>query len=107
MIPPDFTTFWTQAKQQGYTPKVASMGKALLFPVTVEALGDAGENLSSEVWWTPDHPFTSSISGQSARDVANGYTEATGRQWTQPIGFAHALFEVAADALKRSGDPMD
>ncbi len=107
MIPPDFTTFWTQAKQQGYAPKVASMGKALLFPVTVEALGDAGQNLSSEVWWTPTHPFSSSISGQSAKDVADGYTEATGRQWTQPIGFAHALFEVAADALKRSGDPTD
>ena len=23
-------------------------------------------------------------------------------QWTQPIGFAHALFEVANDALKRT-----
>ncbi len=107
MIPPDFTTFWTQAAQQGFTPKVASMGKALLFPVTVEALGDAGHNLSSEVWWTPSHPFSSSISGQSAQQVADGYAEMTGRQWTQPIGFAHALFEVAADALKRSGDPMD
>lgn len=107
MIPPDFTTFWTQAAQQGFAPKVASMGKALLFPVAVETLGDAGHNLSSEVWWTPSHPFSSSISGQTAQQVADGYTEATGRQWTQPIGFAHALFEVAAEALKRSGDPMD
>ncbi len=24
------------------------------------------------------------------------------KQWTQPIGFAHALFELAADTLKRS-----
>ena len=31
-IPPDFTTFWTQAAQQGFKPKVASIGKALLFP---------------------------------------------------------------------------
>lgn len=107
MIPPDFTTFWNQSAQQGFRPKAASMGKAILFPVTVEALGDVGHNLSSEVWWTPNHPFTSSLSGQSAGEVAAGYTEATGRQWTQPIGFAHALFEVAADALKRSGDPTD
>ncbi|MFY2822487.1 ABC transporter substrate-binding protein [Ruegeria sp. MALMAid1280] len=107
MIPPDFTTFWTQARQQGYTPKIASMGKAILFPVVVEQLGDAGQNLSSEVWWTPNHPFSSSLTGQSAAQVADGYTEATGRQWTQPIGFAHALFEVAADALSRSGDPFD
>ena len=107
MIPPDFTTFWNQSAQQGFTPKIVTTAKATLFPVTVEALGDAGHNLSSEVWWTPNHPFSSSISGMSAKQVADGYTEATGRQWTQPIGFAHALFEVAADALKRSGDPMD
>ncbi len=107
MIPPDFTTFWTQARQQGFAPKIASIGKANLFPVTVEQLGDAGHNLSSEIWWTPNHPFSSSLTGQSARQIAEGYTDATGRQWTQPIGFAHALFEVAADALSRSGDPMD
>lgn len=107
MIPPDFTTFWNQAAQQGFRPKAATVAKAILFPVTVEALGDAGHNLSSEVWWTPSHPFASSITGDSAQALAAGYTEATGRQWTQPIGFAHALFEVAADALARSGDPMD
>jgi branched-chain amino acid transport system substrate-binding protein len=38
-IPPDFTTFWTQAAQQGFKPKVASVGKALLFPASVDALG--------------------------------------------------------------------
>jgi len=107
MIPPDFTTFWTQARQQGFAPKIVSTGKATLFPVSVEALGDAGHNLSSEVWWTPNHPFSSSINGQSSAQVASGYTQATGRQWTQPIGFAHALFEVAANALSRSGDPTD
>jgi ABC-type branched-subunit amino acid transport system substrate-binding protein len=44
-IPPDFTTFWNQAKQQGFTPKAASIGKAILFPQAVEALGDTGHNL--------------------------------------------------------------
>ena len=106
-IPPDFTTFWTQMKQQGFTPKAASIGKAILFPVAVEALGDAGHNLSSEVWWSPSHPFASSLSGQSAGDLAAGFTAATGKQWTQPIGFVHALFEVAVDALGRTSDVGD
>ncbi|MEM7043234.1 MAG: ABC transporter substrate-binding protein [Pseudomonadota bacterium] len=106
-IPPDFTTFWTQAKQQGYTPKAASIGKAILFPQAVEALGDTGHNLSSEVWWSPSHPFQSSLSGQSAADLATGFTEATGRQWTQPIGFVHALFEMAADVMARTEDAGD
>lgn len=105
VIPPDFTTFWTQALQQGFKPKIATVGKALLFPVAVEALGNKAQNLSSEVWWTPEHPFKSSLTGQTSRQVAEAYTAATGKQWTQPIGFAHALFELAADIVKRSDGP--
>ena len=107
VIPPDFTTFWSQAKQLGFTPKVASIGKALLFPQAVEALGKAGHNLSTEVWWTPTPPFKSSLTGQSSAELAVGFTKATGRPWTQPIGFAHALFELAVDVFKRANDPTD
>ena len=32
MIPPDFATFWSQAAQQGFKPKIVTIGKALLFP---------------------------------------------------------------------------
>jgi branched-chain amino acid transport system substrate-binding protein len=106
-LPPDFTNFWKQASQQGFNPKIASVGKALLFPASVEALGDIGEGMSTEVWWSPNHPFKSSLTGASARQLADDYTAKTGKQWTQPIGFVHALFEVAADALKRAGNPDD
>ena len=106
MIPPDFTTFWNQAQQQGFKPKVASIGKAILFPQAVEALGKNGHNLSSEVWWSASHPFKSSLTGESSKDLAMGFTKATNRPWTQPIGFVHALFEVAADVMKRA-DPTD
>ena len=102
VIPPDAKTFLTQAKQQGFKPKVITLGKALLFPGAIEALGDLGEGLSSEVWWSPSHPFSSSLTKQSAKALAEAYEAGTKKQWTQPIGFAHALFEVAADALKRS-----
>ena len=102
-IPPDFTTFWTQAKQQGYDPKIATIGKALLFPSSVEALGDIANNLGTEVWWTPTYPFSSSLTGQSAAELAQAYTDATGKQWTQPLGFAEALFEVTAAAVQAAG----
>jgi branched-chain amino acid transport system substrate-binding protein len=105
MIPPDFTTFWTQALQQGLKPKIVTVGKALLFPASVEALGTAGDKLSTEIWWSPHHPFKSSLSGETAAQLAAAYTEATGRQWSQPLGYIHALFEVASDILKRSADP--
>jgi branched-chain amino acid transport system substrate-binding protein len=107
VIPPDFATFWTQAKQQGFAPKIATIGKALLFPETLNALGDQGNNLSTEVWWTPHHPFVSSLTGETAHALSSAYTEATGKQWTQPLGFAHALFEIAVDVLGRASDPTD
>lgn len=107
MIPPDFATFWAQCAQQGFSPKIVTIGKALLFPSVIESLGDRGDGLSSEVWWSPNHPFSSSLTGASAKDLADGYTAETDRPWTQPIGFKHALFEVAADVIKRADDLED
>src|SRR5258705_9846106 len=39
--------------------------------------------------------------------MATAYEQATRKQWTQPIGFVHALFEVAVDVLKRSAEKND
>lgn len=107
MIPPDFATFWAQAAQQGFNPKIVTIGKALLFPSVIDSLGERGDGLSSEVWWSPNHPFSSSLTGASAKQLADGYTAETGRPWTQPIGFKHALFEVVADVIKRAEDLED
>lgn len=101
-IPPDFTTFWKQAVQQGYQPEVATIGKAILFPSALEALGKTGNNLSSEVWWSPSSPYSSKLTGQSAADLASAYEASTSKQWTQPLGFAEALFEVATAVLEKS-----
>ncbi|MGI9354056.1 MAG: ABC transporter substrate-binding protein, partial [Rhizobiaceae bacterium] len=56
------------------------------------------------VWWSPNHPFKSSLTGAGAKELADGYTAVTGKQWTQPIGFRHALFEVVADVVGRAED---
>ncbi len=102
MIPPDFATFWSQAAQQGFHPKIVTIGKALLFPSVVASLGPRGDGLSTEVWWTPSYPFKSGLTGQSARQLTDAYVEATKRPWTQPIGYQHALFEITIDVLKRA-----
>ena len=107
MIPPDFATFWSQAAQQGFKPKIVTIGKALLFPSVIDSLGARGNGLSSEIWWSPNHPFKSGLTGQSCKQLADAYTAATKRPWTQPIGFQHALFEVAIDILKRAKNPTD
>jgi branched-chain amino acid transport system substrate-binding protein len=104
MIPPDFATFWAQAAQQGFKPKVVTIGKALLFPASVDALGDRGDGLTTEVWWTPTYPFKSSLTGESAQSLADSYVAASGKPWTATLGFSHAIFEVAFDVIKRAKD---
>lgn len=103
--PPDFGTFWSQAGQQGFNPKICTMAKASEFPAAVAPFGDRADGLSVEVWWSPDHPFMSNLTGQSSKELAAEYEAATGRQWTMPLGFKHSLFEVAIDALRRSEGP--
>ncbi len=104
MIPPDFATFWSQAAQQGFKPKVVTIGKALLFPASVDALGDRGDGLTTEVWWTPTYPYKSSLTGESAQALADSYVAASGKPWTATLGFSHAIFEVALDVVKRTKD---
>jgi branched-chain amino acid transport system substrate-binding protein len=83
------------------------VAKAILFPQSVEALGEAGNNLSSEVWWSNTHPFKSSLNGMTAAELAADFTAQTGRPWTQPIGFIHSLFEVATNTMGRVSDVGD
>jgi branched-chain amino acid transport system substrate-binding protein len=106
-VPPAWATFWAQAAQQNFRPKVATVAKALLFPPAVAALGERGAGMSTEVWWSPSHPYKSGLTGESSAELAAGYTKATGRQWTQPLGFKHAGFEVVIDVLKRTKDVKD
>ena len=52
----------------------------------------------------PFAPVQVVADGAVGRQLADAYEKAASKQWTQPIGFAHALFEIAVDALKRSKD---
>jgi len=106
MTPPDFTNFWTQAKQQGYNPKICSIGKALNFPEATTALGDLAIGLSAPCYWNPAFPFESSLTGETCRQLADDYEAKEGSQWNQ--GLEHyVLAEVATDTLKRCTDPLN
>ncbi len=102
-VPPLFTNFWQQSLQQGFNPKIAWYGKALLFHETLIALGDAGIGLSDEVVWHPTFPYKSSLTGQTCQELADQYTKDTGEGWTEPIG-QYGKFEWAIDVFKRVKD---
>jgi branched-chain amino acid transport system substrate-binding protein len=107
LLDPHFQTFWGQAAQSALTPKIVTFAGPFLFPTSLNALGDMGDGMSGEVWWTPDMPFKSSLTGQTAREVADEWEKEKGMQWTQPLGYMHALYEVGFAALKHAKDPRD
>ena len=51
----------------------------------------------------------SGLTGQTAKEICDEYEKATGKQWTQPLGFKHANLEVAIDvsSARRSSTPLD
>ncbi|HME83465.1 MAG TPA: ABC transporter substrate-binding protein [Roseiarcus sp.] len=100
--PPEFTAFASAAAQQNFQPKVVAMAKATEFPAAIAPLGPRAEGLSVEVWWSPTHPFKSGLTGQSSQELADAYQKATGKPASMTLGFRHALFETAIDALKRA-----
>ena len=102
LTPPAFATFWTQAAQQGFRPKIASVAKGLLFPAAVQSLGNRAIGLTTEVWWSPNHPYKSGLTGETAAQFCAAWEGATNKPWTQPLGFRHALIEVAVDIFKRT-----
>jgi branched-chain amino acid transport system substrate-binding protein len=106
-LPPDFNTFWKQAAQQGFKPKLATVAKVLLFPADVTALDTLVNNIATDCWWSPYHPYKSSLTGQSAKDLADGFEKASGQQWLQSLGSIHSLFEIAHEALTGVSDPHE
>ena len=106
-LPPDFNTFWTQASQQGFKPKIATVAKVLLFPADTTALGPLVNNIATDSWWGPYMPYKSSLSGVTASALASAFQSSTGNQWVQSIGSTYSLFEVAKEAFGSVSDPHD
>ncbi|MCL5734292.1 MAG: ABC transporter substrate-binding protein [Actinobacteria bacterium] len=100
MSPPDFTNFWKQSKQQSFNPKINEVGKALLFPQSVDAIGPIADGLATTIWWHPTYPFKSPLTNQTCQEFADAYETTSGKQWTQPL-LHFLLFEWAIDVLKR------
>jgi branched-chain amino acid transport system substrate-binding protein len=106
-LPPDFATFWKQSSQMGFKPKIACIAKAILFPGVVDSLGPLGNNLLTDAWWTPSMPWKSSLDGMTCKQYADEFQAKTGQQWTQPMSFNYAIFEIAVQVLRKVSDPHD
>ena len=105
-LPPDFATMWTQALQQGFKPKLATVAKVLLFPTDAYAMGSKVYNVATDAWWVPELPWTSSFTGQTCQDLATAFTASGLGQPNQNIS-NYTLFEIAHQALTSVNNPHD
>ena len=87
-------------------PKVCTVAKATLFAADVDAVGanGVGDGVVSEVWWTPNHPYKSSISGQTSKEIGDAWMKITGDDYAPATaGYVYANMEIVYDVLSRAG----
>ncbi|MGD0560255.1 MAG: ABC transporter substrate-binding protein [Streptosporangiaceae bacterium] len=106
-LPPDFAIMWKQMYQQGFHPKLATVGKDLLFPSDTYSLGSLANNVAINARWNPVLPYQSSLTGQTCTEYGNDFETTTGGQWIQSMGGSYALFEVAHAVFTSVSDPKD
>jgi len=92
-------TFWQQCQKIQYIPKMAAIPKAAHL-LSMESTPPDG--FLGGVWWSPWHPYKSSLTGENCLDVCNAWTKETGKQWAMGIGYIYSAFEIAIDALGRA-----
>jgi branched-chain amino acid transport system substrate-binding protein len=97
---------WTQALQQGFKPKLATVAKVLLFPTDAYAMGNKVYNVATDAWWVPSLPWTSSLTGETCQDLADAFTAAGLGQPNQNIS-NYTLFEIAYAAFQMVDNPHD
>jgi len=102
-IPPDFSNLFTQMISQGVEVDCITMGKCCLLPGDVAALGDNVEGIMSEVWWAPNYPYSSALTGISAEEIGAKYLEDNKGVMPQPAGYAYAALELAVQAFQNAG----
>lgn len=84
---------------RAWRPRLVTCSRWLTYPFSVARHGLDG--VATVVSWTPWHRHLDGA--RRPPDLAAAYEAATGQQWLQPLGLAHALFEVAAHAVGNTG----
>lgn len=101
MLTSDFGTFYRKLKASGYRPEVCTVAKAALFEEDVAAAG--ADRLCSEVWWTPEFPYVSSISGVNCEAIGQEWLELTGDTYVSALaGYDYANVEILYQILKEA-----
>ena len=82
-------------------PEVCTVAKAALFEEDVAAVG--ADRLCSEVWWTTEYPYVSSISGESCEEIGQQWLKLTKDSYVSALaGYDYANVEILYQILKEA-----
>ncbi len=101
----DLGAFHRLAGRRGLRLALLTCSRWLSYPAGATSCGV--DDVVAPVYWSPSHPYRSDISGMDCGELDASYERATGQRWLQPLGLAHALFEVGLHALRTAADPAD
>jgi branched-chain amino acid transport system substrate-binding protein len=105
--PPDFTNFWKQSIQQGFTPKLVNAGgMAFANFKFAEALGVISVGFTAGFHFHRSFPYVDSLTGMTCAELCDDYEKATGQQWAATLS-VHGRLSWAIDVLKRAKNPED
>ena len=106
-IPPDFLKLYKACIGAGVQAGCVTMGKCCLLDGDVAVLENDTQGLANgimtEVWWQPNYPFTSAVTGEASQAIGDAYLADTGRNMPQPAGYAYAALELAINAFQNAG----
>ncbi|MGW0610858.1 ABC transporter substrate-binding protein [Streptomyces sp. NPDC002788] len=109
----DLALFHRLVREAGPLPRLITCSRWLTYPHShttpaPDVLGElAHARVATLVYWSPGHPYRSSLDGTTCAELADAYEQDTGAPWLQPLGLAHALLETAHHVLGVADDPTD
>lgn len=104
LAPPDLQNYLQQAAQAGFKPKMYIIDKGTGYPEPMTAIGPAGYGILSVNFWSPAFPGKSKYGNYSAQQLVDTYeAQNPGKQYTPPLGYEDASYDVLFDAIQRAG----
>ncbi len=104
LAPPDLQNYLQQAAQAGFKPRMYIIDKGTGYPEPMKALGQHGIDILSVNFWSPAFPGKSKYGGYTGKELVDAYEKANpGRQYSPPLAYSDASYDVLFDALQRAG----
>ena len=104
LAPPDLQNYMQQAAQAGFKPKMYIIDKGTGYPEPMKALGPHGIDILSVNFWSPAYPGKSKFGGYTGQGLVDAYeSQNPGKQYSPPLAYTDASYDVLFDALQRAG----